>query len=660
MSKNSTRQFVTAQPPAGLSGGAGNPLDELQTLTWDCETKELSISDGNTIPLNNCSCRELSRTQVLALRNAGTLDVSCVYKIPYSRGCLVDSSIYLKPSCNNLLSHDVDVETPFDNELWEGRYSIDSNRMLELFDQRGNRVGGQTGNEVDRWPWGQASVTQNEVFNADVYIDCDTTQVINGNEWTSNAYTDLRGFQGVFQDNSIDSYGRVYLNNATTVDFRRNKIQSFAYVYFNGGVDNIYVRQNTIADNSYVRKFAGNDQRFTLIDSLVARGDIRQQENAASLYLNTVDTLSGGRIYQYANGTLDMRTTTVSDNSFIENRHTGTPTTRIWYSSYRSQAYHYVRVGVTAGTANYYYCNFNSCTYDYRSGTANKSVYYHTQTANGYVRLDNITGTHRYYQNHIMSRCEMRLDTVANINAYYNTFQSYVGGLVMTRVSAQTTLYYNTFSTGQVRVTDQTGTVNFQGNGFHSYNTLTYTNNSSPIILSQNQFSSRHIGTIRNNAHARVALYSNDFGARSELLIENGTGGNVDIYYSETKNYRSRIELSAADRVYIYSLNLQTAGKYEVFNGQGWTWYSKISNNSRYRATGATSDNTRLYASNISEISTVNSGIGADTYASKIGCNVNLTQGTFNFNRSMVMGGPAVTLTADNNQVSRIQTGTIV
>jgi len=555
---------------------------------------------------------------------------------------------------------DVDVLTDFDNIAWEGRYDCNTSRIVELHDNLGNKVGGQVGNEVDRFPWGQTSVTNNNLYNSDVYIDCDTTQQIQYNTWESRSYTDLRGFQGVFNENTVSAYGRIYLNNATRVDFRRNKVQSLAYVYFNGGIDDIYVRRNTIADNSYVRKFAGATGRFTLIDSLVARGDIRQQAGAGALYLNSVDVLSTGRIYHYGIGPLDIRYTTVSDLSYIENRHQGTQTTRIWYSSYRSLSYHYIRAGVTAGTNNYYYCNFNSCTYDYRSGTANKSVYYHTQTANGYVRLDNISGTHRYYQNHLMSRAELRLNNVANINLYYNTFQSYPGGLVMTNVSAQSTIYYNTWSTGQLRVTDQTGTVNIQGNGFHSYNTLTYTANSAQILLYQNQFSSRHIGTIRNNAHTRVGLFNNSFSSRSEILIENGVSGNADIYYCSTENYRTRIKSTAATRLYLYGMHLNSSGKYDNINGQGWGWYSTITNNSTYAPTGATGSNTRIYASHIGEVSRVNAGVGADLYASRVGGNATLNQGTFNFNRSLLMGGGTTTLTIDNNQASKIQTNPVV
>lgn len=474
--------------------------EEIKEIIEQCVTDEvrsdeeikaivLTCIEANP-PSTVCECIEVTRTELLALRNSGDLVLCNTYKIPYSRGCLVDSFIYLTPMCEDKLSHDVSVETPFDNELWEGRYSIDSNRVLELFDNIGNRVGGRFGNEVDRFPWGKTNVHSNEVFNADVYIDCATTENINSNTWTSRAYTDLRGFEGVFEANNIDSYGRIYLNGVPDVDFRRNKVQSFTYAYFNGSIGDLFIRQNTFADNSYIRKFAGATGRTTIIDSINARGDLRHY--AGTAYVNSVDILSSGRLYMRELDQ-DIRYTTISDLSYVNLEATG-GRTRLWYSKFGSFSYFYTRAAVTAGNRNFYYNSHSSGTFDYRSGTANVNCYYLERNSNGYVRWDNIAGTYNIYQNEITSRAEHRLNgTTGTHTHYYNSLSSYLSrvqitnstgsnlqrnelsgdGRILATGGRPTVSYCSLSSLGNITLTNYTGTV--QRTTVNSYSSVRLT-----------------------------------------------------------------------------------------------------------------------------------------------------------------------------------------
>ena len=394
------------------------------------------LSGNNPVFQGGCSETTGTRTQILSLRNSSSLTTGCPYVITgYVRGCLTATEIVLTATSVNSFSFDVDILTTFDTLHWEGRYDIDTNRVVALHDNIGNIVEGRLGNEVDRFPWGSAQVNGNIIQNADVYIDCANTQVISENTFNANSYVDLRGFQGVFYDNTVDSYGRIYLNAAQQVDIRRNKFQSYSYNYYQGQT-NVYLRQSTFQSNSYVRKFSGTDL-FQIIDTTVAAGDIRHYDGQT--YISDSVIKSGGRVYQQGSNRLDIRNSTVSDLSYILNQHTGAVAdyTRFWYSNLKSLSYHYIRAGVTAGRHFYYYSNFSSGQVDIQSGTGLIRFYYVERNSNGYIRIDNQTGILNLYQTHVASRGEIRLNGTAGTNTlYYSNFHGYQARVSLTNTTA--------------------------------------------------------------------------------------------------------------------------------------------------------------------------------------------------------------------------------
>lgn len=490
-----------------------------------------------TSPVEACTTQEVTRVELLALRNNSELDITCVYKIPYSRGCLTDVFIYLRAADVNLLSHHVEVQTVWDNELWEGKYSIDSNRVLELHDNLGNYVGGRFGNEVDRFAWGRNNVWGNVLYNSDVFMNCDTTQAIYENTWHSNAYTDLRNFQGNFSENTIDSYGRVYLNSATTVDFRRNKIQSLAYVYFNGAVDNIFIRQNTIADNSYVRKFSAATGRFTLIDSLIARGDVRHY--AGTCYINSVDVLSSGRIYARNQATNDFRYSTVSDLTYINTQATS-GIFRFWYSSAASYTRLYERTGITGGNRYIYYSNFESCQFDMRSGSGNWFVYYHKQMSNGYMRADSANGTIRLYQNTLGARGEIRLNNISgNSNIYYNTVQSYPSRIYLNGTTTANVQYNTLSSYGRIDLNGGTPRVVYCD--FDSIGILTCTNYTDATGIVRAKISSdARLNVSSGSGRVYACTFQTSFTFNTNGTTTNYVTGIGNITHTATANNTNR------------------------------------------------------------------------------------------------------------------------
>lgn len=389
------------------------------------------ISGNNPYFPSGGGCTPQSGTAafIRGLRNSSSLEVGCSYTVTgYSRGCLVATEIVLTATAPNALSFDADILTPHDNLYWEGRYDIDTNRVVALHDNRGNIVEGRYGNEVDRFPWGQASVNANIIQNADVYFDCGTTAQINENRFGSNSYADLRGFQGTFNENTLNSYARFYGNSLTTADITRNEFHTYSYVYMQSQ-DDVYMRQNTFGSSCYVRKFGGVE-RFYLANSVIDRGDLRQY--SGEFYGLQINLASGGRLYQQGQNLFDVRYSSISDQSYILNRHAGTDYVRIWYCEFSSRAYHYVQANITAGRHFIYYSNFSSGTTDIRSGTALLRMYYIDRNSNGYIRLDNIAGTINLYQTNISSRGELRMNAVTGSTAiYYCNITNYISRLYL-------------------------------------------------------------------------------------------------------------------------------------------------------------------------------------------------------------------------------------
>lgn len=591
-----------------------------------------------------CDHEPMTRAQLLVLRNSGQLEAGCSYIITdYSRGCLGAALITLTATSTGELSMDVSVDTTFDNVSWEGRYDIDTNRIVQLQDNLGNRVGGRYGNEVDRFAWGLTNVTDNEVWNSDVYMDCATPMVIRHNRWSSRSYTDLRGAEGSFVENTIDSYGRIYMNGTTLVNFNKNNVSSYSYLYFNGQSD-LLIYANSFTSNSYVRKYGGD--RWTMFNSSITRGDIRMYAEAGTFYVNGLTMLSSARIYNREQGELDIRYTTVGGYSYfdlrkISGRH------RIWYGAFENFAYYYTRVGVTAGNINNYYSSFQSGTFDYFSGTSNMNIYYHKQQSNGYVRLEDQTGNLNLYQNTVQSRGGLRLTAVsATLNMYYNTIQSYSSRVNITNLTANSTMYYNTLSSGSwLGIVDQSGVISLTRNDLSSNGYMNLNGNSAAMTIANTSVESSGRVTI-DGAVGTYRMYSNTIGNRAELDVNTPNGTHL-MYYTTIENYRARLVLNATTYAYIYSFNASSNGQAIYNGGRADIRNSEVSSGALYTVTnGGTT--ARLWNSTLHSLSRVNS-TNAYIYASQVGSQATLNALAFQFLRSRVHGLGTTTLTANNS-----------
>lgn len=387
--------------------GGGNPTDELQTLSQVGNTITLSMGGGTVTivipdnldndPTNECiqkvsnekgeiiivdACGEWTipiennvegtRSQIAALASSDRLIPGCTYSITdYSRGCLdteVESITIEAVSVDNF-SQDAHILTTFDAEAWDGRYNIGTNRILELQDNRGNRANGQSGVEVDRFPWGDPQITETEVDRADLICDCDiVVRVLNSNFHT-DSYTDLTGATGLIYyshftsnsdqrwtdatniriiashfksgsrtvgDNSVnaryDDYtisDNGYDGYSGMTDARRQYgYNKGGYVYYTGGT-NQWLYQTEIGPRGTIRTASGNDRSYYVDISSYA--ETRNEAGAGLWYKYYSDYDSRGYVRNF--NTNDVRHYAVKANSRGEIYHRDAAVHRFYYTT---------------------------------------------------------------------------------------------------------------------------------------------------------------------------------------------------------------------------------------------------------------------------------------------------------------------------------------
>jgi hypothetical protein len=586
-----------------------------------------------------------TRAQVLSLINTSSLIPGCTYSVSnYSRGCLAGhvECITLEAVSEGKVSMEAYVSTDFDNVAWEGRYDINTNRIVELQDNQGNHVSGRVGNEVDRFAWGQSNVWGNEIHSADVYMDCEPQINIIENSWVANSYTDLRGASGVgLYENSFDSYGRLYLNGASLIDVRRNAFQSFSYVYLQGQTD-ILFRQNTFGASSYVRKFGGG--KWTMTNSEVQRGDIRHYTGVS--YNDNLDVSSGGRLYLRNGGNNDIRNTNIDGLSFVDLQ-SASGLTRIWRATFSDLSYLYVRAAVTGGFRYFYSHNQTGSTFDYRSGTSNLTVSNNSQSSNGYVRFDGISGVTRLTSNQFDSRGELRLINTVGFDFYYNSISNYPARVyVENSTNPNIDVYYNQINSyGRVLIDDHANTFRLFSNNITGNSDVNFRNNSGPVTFQNNTVSSNFQLNV-DDSSATINISENELSSRGDIDL-NAITGTARILRNHVSSFQSRIQANATSSIYVLASNFNSQGRTIANGGQLDVRFSDLSGSSLYNTTNGTALN-RLWYSDLHSLGRVNA-TGSYIYASTVGNNATLNALSFQFLRSRLHGLGTRTLTANNS-----------
>lgn len=371
-----------------------NDLDEQILSTDDSAgyTTSITISNGNTVPIihppsADCNSEIVSRGALLGLRNAGTLDPCTTYIIPaYSRGCL-SGDIMMHADDESTLSMDVNILTQWDTESWEGRYDIQTNRVVEVKDNRKNYVSGRTGVEVDRFPWGNPNWNEVRIESADVLTECDPQMRLTNVRFDTDSYVDMRGAAGYVINSSYESDADHRFRNATGVRIQALKAES-ASIMRGDGSSNMYILRATMMSAANA-SFAGQDE-FRLVNS------------------------------------------SMSDSSTIN--YTGGDRCWLYYSRMGS----YSRIRVFSGDYRRYYSDMDSYGEDRNeAGSAGWFTYYGKFSSRAYRRNYN-TAQVTSYGDEVGSRGEVNYRGDSVKRSYYNEVKSY-GRL---RMEGTTTVVY--------------------------------------------------------------------------------------------------------------------------------------------------------------------------------------------------------------------------
>lgn len=363
-------------------------------------------------------CAELvTRAELLALANAGDLDMSCHYAMAKNgNGCLGNVVIMIEPTSTSSLSANVAVLTTHSPQAWAGHYSINENTIDSLQDHRGNNVSGDNQTEVDRFPWANTGWYNVTVDHATVLTECDTAFRVNDTEFKNGSITELRGATGRIQGSTISDGAILELDAATNAQINRATFMSRGRVYAEG-TTNLQITGSTVDSEGY--------------------WFLRGQADARLIY----SRLGSATRVNYQGGT------------------------RQWF--YYCEINSYAQVRQLSGVIQMYYSSMDSYgEFRNEAGAGTALIYGINFSTRAYVRNYN-TNRIRLYHVDVSSRGEIRFRDSADFIMYYSNVSEY--GLLT--IQGATTVAYTQRVDSQARVTFNGG--NHYRNRFSSYSRVT-------------------------------------------------------------------------------------------------------------------------------------------------------------------------------------------
>lgn len=249
---------------------------------------------GNSCPL------PMTRAALLSLRASSALSINCAYQITdHVQGRLVaGTTITIHAVAANELSETAFVNTTYDNEAWSGRYDLDAGLVLELADNRNNRVIGSAA--VSAFDWGNTAYSDCTVEHSTWVVTIGSTRPMQRVRLLDGSTLNTSGMTGGFMVNveiskqsSVNvSNGNLAIQNSTITD--QSTLTAAGYVAGRTGV-----LRSRIAEQASVSFGAGS-------------GAVALQNSVVS---------SGASISHTGTGPLTFNGGTVTDNATIA--HTG-------------------------------------------------------------------------------------------------------------------------------------------------------------------------------------------------------------------------------------------------------------------------------------------------------------------------------------------------
>lgn len=478
---------------------------------------------------------ELTRGALLALRNSASLDPCAHYRITdYNRGTVGAAKILLHavdPSTLGLQAH---IKTTHDNTAWDGRYDIDTNRLIYLADNIGNEVNEETA--VDNFPWGVAAVNNNRVDSARIAYTAGTVAF---NQMSANANLTISG--GSFTENTVAEDAQVTIISGTHYENSFGKSTIFTQVgtgyirYSEIDGTTSWINGNTNVSNVTAQTATVNTtgSAGTISNSTFDRAYAPSMQNVASLTINDTTVSNYGQISVTGAAGLYLYRSTVTDGS---------------------------RVLISAGSRiDASYLNIDS--YGYVQSTGNGGflrVNYSNVSSLGYIR-NLTTNTHYVERSNVSSSGRITFEgDSTDCRVYYSQVSS---GATMMIAAGSTACYFyycTATSLGQISTTNSTNArIYYSSSTDYSYLRVYGTNTGQSIIYYCNAHGRGYIEHL--NITARLRYYSID--ASSQAIVRGTATGNANLYYSSFC-------------AYYYLLATFTAGTKSALHGYGRRSYT--------------------------------------------------------------------------------------
>lgn len=383
---------------------------------------------------------ELTCAQAITLGNQGLVEEGMMYVITdYNRGTLGAVTITTEGVSPNEMSWDVSVNTTFDASAWEGKWDPDSCRIIELTDNLGNRVRSDTGDEVERFPWGNALVTGNDFIDVSLFY---TSGTLRDNVGTAASTIRMQG--GDVQQCTIsnlaelraygtsrayrcklDTRGRAYLDGTALLE--SVTISNYSYV----DIDALQINYSSFTDYTL---FYG-DGGIGIINYITSHRGYIDLRNCDSVDLDDVMIDTQGRIL--ANGSKRIKLLRCSAENYGYFQITGANAELVCqYASVKDYSYFRSRNGVftvdrctadsyalidhaSTGSNTVRYCKFtSSARITFYNSTTGNSLEYSTFSDLGYARFYGTTSGSRLSQCNI-SRGRVDIRDSVNVQMWY-------------------------------------------------------------------------------------------------------------------------------------------------------------------------------------------------------------------------------------------------
>lgn len=483
--------------------------------------------DGTWRELASCP-EPMTRSALLALRNAGSLEVGCHYVITdYNRANVGAASILLHAVDGGTLSMDASVKTAFDAEAWSGTYDITTNRIESLRDNIGNHVTERAA--VDAFPWGVSTVSGNRVDGSIV--------TVTGGSFLNNTVRDgsvVNQSAGTTRESTIADQSDLTNNGASLSNV--NLRSDSTLVAATGSWIEVSVSDSYIVyqvGTGYVRysSFSGNHTLtvgdVNITDVHARSSTINTTGSTGTISRSTFDGSSGVSLLNIP--VLNIIAIGVRDQAQIVA--SGAAQLTLRYTTLDSGG----RFLASAGTrTNCQYSAVNSYGY-IQNVQGTMTVLYCSATSLGYIR-HNTPNTNLFERLSVTSQSNARIEGAAtNCRLYYSSAN---GGstLLINGASDGAYVYYcSADGLSELRITDSVGTRMYycsaMGRGF-----ITCVGDATQTLMYYCAADSAGRVESLNNDAAGTRMYSCRADSQSILRLQN-CGANGRVYYSSVTAY---------------------------------------------------------------------------------------------------------------------------